>query len=103
MEAINALIQGERANTQALITAGSDAVRASVKEQIAALKLDATTAREKTAKAMRELQASQNAGISAAVAAGLRTSMAENSFFNRLASAILSQQTGSVVEEKDDV
>ena len=103
MEAINALIQGERANTQALITAGSDAVRASVNEQIAALKLEATTAREETAKAMRDLQASQNAGISAAVAAGLRTSMAENSFFNRLASAILSQQTGSVVEEKDDV
>jgi hypothetical protein len=103
MEAINALIQGERANTQALITAGSDAVRASVNEQIAALKLEATTAREETAKAMHDLQVSQNASITAAVATGLRTSMGEQSFFNRLASAILTQQTGPAVEEKDDV
>ena len=59
MEAINTLIQGERANTQALITAGAEAVRVSVNEQIAALKLEATKAREETVKAMRDLQASQ--------------------------------------------
>ncbi len=103
MEAINALIQGERANTQALITAGSEAVRASVNEQIAAFKFETTKAREETAKAMQDLQASQNASIQAAVSAGLRVSMGEQSFFNRLASAILEQQTPPAAVQKDDV
>jgi hypothetical protein len=103
LEAINTLIQGERANTQALITAGTEAVRASVNEQIAALKLEATTAREETAKAMRDLQASQNAGIQAAVSAGIRVSMGEQSFFDRLANAILTQQTQPAAHQKDDV
>ncbi len=103
MEAISVLIQGERANTQALITAGSEAVRASVNEQIAALKLEASKAREETAKAMSDLQASQNASIQAAVSAGLQNSMGEQSFFDRLAKALVAQQAPAAVPEEDDV
>ena len=92
MEAIHAAIQGERENTQQMVTASANAVRAAVNEQIAALTQEAARAREETAKAVRDLQASQQASIAAAVTAGIQASMNQPSFFDRLASAIVHQR-----------
>ena len=96
MDALTAVIQGERLHTQALVLASTEPLVA----QIAALTAQAAQAREETARVLREHQVAQETRTTNAIAEGFKQMLSPN-FIACLASAI-AQQPQPAPKKKDE-